>query len=292
LKGFIIASFVILAIFLLTARISAQQASNPPFDFPAHVDVPGEKSDEARYRDMVRRNTTPEPRSGPTPEPRVLKKGLLAPSEQDRASYSDFLRQPNTGLIRLLPRKFLNGHPEQSKTPLKVRGGGRFYSFFYLSHDFAADLELTTDLICKGTGNGVLDCEYPHKLSAASYGMLTNLGNVTLEDVTTNDRRASFMLAYDPPRAQPKARCDMLLFRNGVTVDGQLYKAGLPIQVNATYLLRSIDYGQSDVLVGFRVVREDGDGGVTIAWKLLKQFAPRKFENVVYINPTDKCPIR
>ena len=292
-KSFISASFVILAISLLAVSASAQQASNPPFDFPKHVDVPGEKSDEDRYREMIRRNTERSPREGPSREPRVLKKGLLAPSDQDRASYASFLRQPNTGLIRLLPRELLDGNTDHSKKPLKVRGGGRYYSFSYLSHDYGADLELATDLICKGTRNGILECQHPHKLSAASYGMLTNLGNVTLEDVTINDPRASFMLAYEPLRVQQKARCEMLLFRNGVAIDGQLYKAGLPIHANTTYLLRAFDYGQSDVLVGFRVVREDGDGGVTIAWKLLKQFAPRKLENVVYVTPpTNKCPTR
>jgi hypothetical protein len=291
-KSFICTTFVIFAISLLAASAFAQQASNPPFDFPSHVTVPGEKSDEDRYREMVRRNTERAPREGPPPEPRVLKKGLLAPSDQDRVSYAGFLGQPDTGLIRLLPRELLDGNTDHLKKPLKVRGGGRFYSFSHISHNYGADLELATDLICKGTRNGVLECQHPHKLSAASYGMLTNLGKVTLEDVTINDPRASFMVTYEPPRAQQKARCEMLLFRNGLTIDGQLYKAGLPIYVNNTYLLRAFDYGQSDVLVGFRVVRENGDGGVTIVWKLLKQFAPRKFENVVYLNPKDKCPTR
>jgi len=42
--------------------------------------------------------------------------------------------------------------------------------------------------------------------------------------------------------------------------------------VNTTYLLRSIDYGTSDVLVAFRVFRKDSDGGLIIAWKLLNKF--------------------
>ena len=75
-------------------------------------------------------------------------------------------------------------------------------------------------------------------------------------------------------------------------IDKQVYNSTLPIQLNATYLLRSINYGLSDLLVGFRVARQDTDGSVVIAWKLLKQFAPRKLEKVVYVNTTDKCPIK
>ena len=34
-----------------------------------------------------------------------LEKAFLSPSEKDRAAYANFLRQPDTGLIRLYPRE-------------------------------------------------------------------------------------------------------------------------------------------------------------------------------------------
>jgi hypothetical protein len=46
----------------------------------------------------------------------------------------------------------------------------------------------------------------------------------------------------------------------------------LPVAVNSSYLLRSIDYSNSDVLVAFKVVRKDSDGSVILAWKLLKKY--------------------
>ena len=69
----------------------------------------------------------------------------------------------------------------------------------------------------------------------------------------------------------------------------------LPVDVNATYLLRSINYGKplfvpnppehtignsrkTDVLVLFRVVRKETDGSVTIAWKLLKKYSTPNIE--------------
>jgi hypothetical protein len=55
-------------------------------------------------------------------------------------------------------------------------------------------------------------------------------------------------------------------------MDGALYRSRLPLEIGATYLLRSIVYRESDVLVAFRTVREDTDGSVIIAWKLLKKY--------------------
>jgi hypothetical protein len=59
----------------------------------------------------------------------------------------------------------------------------------------------------------------------------------------------------------------------GATVDEVTYKSRLPVEVNTTFLLRSINYDRTDILVAFRVVRKDADGSVILAWKLLKKYA-------------------
>jgi hypothetical protein len=56
----------------------------------------------------------------------------------------------------------------------------------------------------------------------------------------------------------------------------------VPVEVNATYLLRSISYRDSDILVGLKVIRRDSDGSVVLAWKLLKKFkAPEVDRRIV-----------
>jgi hypothetical protein len=50
------------------------------------------------------------------------------------------------------------------------------------------------------------------------------------------------------------------------------YGSRLPVEVRSTYLLRSIGYSTSDVLVAFKAVREDSDGSIILAWKLLKKY--------------------
>lgn len=71
-----------------------------------------------------------------------------------------------------------------------------------------------------------------------------------------------------------------------------LLRSSLPARVNDTYLLRSISYSESDTLVAFRVVRQDEDGSLIIAWKLLKQYPPPDLADrwVIRLNPATKCP--
>lgn len=50
------------------------------------------------------------------------------------------------------------------------------------------------------------------------------------------------------------------------------YKRSLAVEVGASYLLRSINYRVSDVLVAFKVVRKDADGSIIVAWKLFQKY--------------------
>jgi hypothetical protein len=221
----------------------------------------------------------------PVPEARVIKKGLLAPAAQDRTNHAAFLKQSNTGLVRLLPY--------QPANESLVRGGGAFYSFHYLSHQYGlgSDIQLRRPVIITSGSVSRKSLEGIHDMlsvgfAGADYGMLTNLGMVPLDEITAKDPRALFLAKYEPPRSDPEARCEARRFVSGETIDGLVYKRALPVQTGVTYLLRSINYGASDVLVAFRVARRDDDGSVVIAWKLLKDFRPRELEN---INVKGKC---
>lgn len=199
----------------------------------------------------------------PIREARALKKGILAPSPGDRAGFAGFLRMPNTGLTRLLPREVYDGQTSHPKNLARIRGGGAFYSFALLTHvyGYSSDIELSQ----RGFSVG---------FAGADYGMLTMLGDVPLEQISEKDSRAQFISSYQPPLPEHLARAEARRFRlrGGVTVDGLNYQSRLPVIENSTYLLRSISYHHSDVLVAFRVVRRDQDGSVVIAWKLLKMY--------------------
>jgi len=187
----------------------------------------------------------------------ALEKKFLAPSAEDRADCADLLRQPDTGLIRLLPRD--NNY--KNKKSLTLRGGGAYYSFSRLTHEYGygSDIELQMGYLSVG-------------FAGADFGMLTKLGDLRLEEITLEHQGARFMAAYLPPGELAKARVEQRRFGAGITVDNELYQERLPAEINTAYLLRSINYDTSDVLVAFRVIRKDTDGSLIIAWKLLKNF--------------------
>ena len=261
---------VTLTVSMSTAGALAQQSNIPVPNFPPHGLDPAESG---WYSDMIRAGNE---RQVHHSEPRLLKKGPLAPADEDRTTYAAFLTQPQTGLIRLLPRQF-----NQSKNPdVKINGGGAYYSFAFLSHEygFGSDLELSTTLRFLDGKRLPAWYQFSVGFAGADYGMMTTVDDVALEDITRDDPRVRYLLNYLPRRTEPAARREALAFRRGKLVDLQLYQSSLPIRLNTTYLLRSINYGESDVVVAFRVVRQDTDASVTIAWKLLKKFDPVKLE--------------
>jgi hypothetical protein len=179
----------------------------------------------------------------------ALEKTLLLPSEEDRAAYATLLRQPDTGIIRLVPREN------------KLTIGGGYYSFTRLTHEYGSgsDISLEQDSLSVG-------------FAGADYGMLTNLGDVSLDEITLEHPSVRFISEYVPANRELDARSEYRRFSTGETIGGVPYRTRLPVEVKATYLLRSIDYDRADVLVAFRVVRKDIDRSVIIVWKLLKKY--------------------
>ncbi|HEY2961033.1 MAG TPA: hypothetical protein VGJ37_01355 [Pyrinomonadaceae bacterium] len=197
----------------------------------------------------------------------TLEKSFLAPAEEDQVRYAAFLRQSNTGLIRLLPREKFDGETyKENKKSIVMRGGGSYYSFARLTHEygFGSDIELDQGQFQVG-------------FAGADYGFLTNLGDVPIESVGPETPGVNFFAAYKPPKEEQLARREYRRLSTGAELEGLPVKSRVPVQSNSTYLLRSINYRTSDVLVVFRVVRIDSDGSATIVWKLLKKYGKPEF---------------
>jgi hypothetical protein len=193
---------------------------------------------------------------------------FLSPSSEDLAVFGEFLKQPNTGLIRIFPRRLYENW-------LTIRGGGAYYSFTRLTHEYGqgSDIELlpvpTNDLVVPPTA----EYKFQVGFAGADYGFIVTLGNVPLEKVTIDHGGVKFLVDYNPPSAEPQARSEYRRSQDGVGKNGYSYRREAPVIVNYTYALRSINYNTSDVLVAFRVVRRESDGSVVILWKRLKQFS-------------------
>jgi hypothetical protein len=194
----------------------------------------------------------------------ILEKQILEPSAQDRAAYADFLQLPNTGLVRLLPREKYDDQAYRgiAKSSVTIRGGGAYYSFSANTHDYNA-------------GRSEIGLEMRHLsvgFAGANYGMLARLDGARLEDLSNEVPGVIFLANYKAVSTEPEARVEQRRFGTGATIDGMSYKTRLRVEVGATYILRSVNYSSSDVLVAFRVDREDSDGSIIIAWKLLQKY--------------------
>jgi len=181
-------------------------------------------------------------------------KVFLAPSSEDLSAFAEFLRQPDTGMARLMPRETYDGK-------LLVRGGGAYYSFGGLTNEYGAGSDI-------GLERGQLRVGF----AGANFGFLTALGDLVIDGVTGEHAGVSFLTEFKAPSAEPDAREQQQRTGRGFEVDGFTYRSVLPATLNTTYALRSINYLVSDVLVVFRVTRQDADGSLILVWKILKKF--------------------
>lgn len=195
-----------------------------------------------------------------------LEEQFLQPSEADKAEWAELLKEPKTGLIRLLPReKFDSETYKENKKTLTIRGGGAYYSFTRLTHEygFGSDIELDSNNLNVG-------------FAGADYGMIMKIGDVPLQEVSIDNSSVGLLARYEPPSNEPEVRVEQRRFMTGTTLDAQPVKSRVPVETHSTYILRSISFDRSDVLVAMRVARRDSDGSIIVAWKLLHKYhAPK-----------------
>src|SRR6266436_6036309 len=173
-----------------------------------------------------------------------LEDQFLSPAEQDRNAYKELLSQPDTGLIRLLPREVYESEAyKKNQKTLTIRGGGAYYSFAKLTHEYGygSDLELESGSLSVG-------------FAGADYGMMINLGDVSLDEISTDYPRAFSLLNYAAAKDESQARVERRQIQAGRLLDGDTYKTRVPVTIGTTFLLRSINYDYTDVLVAFRTV--------------------------------------
>ena len=247
---------LLLLLFAISSISNAQALPKLP-----NADFRSEKSEEERANERTRAEFLGEI-STLNREPKVLTKGLLAPSWQDRNQHEQFLKQSRTGLIRLLPREVYDSQTYTPPVRVNIRGGGAYVSFFHRTHEYGygSDLQLDRNTFSVG-------------FAGADYGMIANLGNIPIDEISKNDPRFVFMLNYERRTIESEARAEARTFRSGSTVDAVTYRSRVPAKPQSTYLVRSIAFGTSDVLAAFRVERFDNDGSAIIAWKILKSFS-------------------
>jgi hypothetical protein len=220
---------------------------------------------------------------------------MRAPNPQDLVTYSAFLSQPGTGIVRLLP-----GYNCESKFVVRVDGncannlpGGSFHRFREdaLSGDIVF---LDGDLVAEGF---------------FSNSIMTGLGNIPLDQVSSETRGMKFLTEFKPEADLALVKKQYLQVLKGVEVGEHVYANRLSAVPDMTYALRIIAYKNGnnvnkrlnryqllgiepppesqdlmflalkqdtrvDLTVSFRVIRKDADGSITLIWKELSRKEP------------------
>ncbi len=224
-------------------------------------------------------------------------KQLLTPLPEDKAAFAEFLRQDNTGIIRLLPKgKYefsrtvaVNRDPD---TILPLLGGGAFYSFSEKTQKFGPWSEIALD-------NGVFVTGFISR----GFGILTNIGDVPLDSVTPTSPGVEFLSDFNPPALFADSLAQKKKNSEGFKTGNFAYRNAQPARLNSTYVLRSVVYKReffinplsgliyirpdtlawlqfegSNILVAFRVVRQYEDGSMVLVWKRLKKYSIPKLK--------------
>jgi hypothetical protein len=184
---------------------------------------------------------------------RAKEEAFLAPDPSDLTG-SVAQKPEDGGVIRLMPREKYQG-------VLRINGWGAYYSFTRLTHEYGygSDLELQQGKLLVG-------------FAGANFGFIAELGDVQLETVSLGSAGVPELAQYRPPGDEPHARIEQSRFQHAFRDGALTYVSRVDAKVGQTFALRSINYRQADVLVAFRVVRQDVDGSLIIAWKMLRQY--------------------
>lgn len=191
----------------------------------------------------------------------VLEKYVLATSDTDRQEFAAFLTQPQTGLIRLLPRE------KYDRKLMTMNGGGAYYSFVRSTHEYGQGSDIALE-------QGQLSVGF----AGADYGLILNVGDISLDQVTSDHLAARALLEYTPPTKEAAVRAEYQKLWQGIELAGFTFTSRVPAKVSNTYLLRSISHDRSDIVTTFRIVRQDTDGSIILAFKVLKKFTAPKME--------------
>lgn len=212
----------------------------------------------------------------------------VAPSGEMLAKYADLLRQPNTGIFKLVPdtgcapnMRVVSAREDCLR--YSMPGAANSYSFrtenYRIKH--LADITFDGDEL---TVTGLF-----------MHGLVTKLGDLPVESVGLSTNGLKFIVDFKPSNSADDVRLIDDSFAKGIEVKGFRYAKASPAEENMTYAYRGVAYRgklvrsadgvmyneldydkREDVIVAFRIVEKAMDGSITIVWKQLAEYeSPR-----------------
>ncbi len=216
---------------------------------------------------------------------------LIAVDDKLLEKYSAFLKQPNTGIVKLLSfqenKLAVNDVRTQSAFP-NIPGSGTYYSFVKRNHiaDEWAQIRLYDSVFLPAysemkrttiasSGGAAQSFTYT---SGNEFAVFAELGNMPLENVNLEHPALKFLLDFLPPKDTIELANQRKILRTGIVKDNLRFQGGALSKTDTTYAMRSINYKKTDAVYIFRVINQSNDGSVLLLWKQLKSFSPNELK--------------
>jgi hypothetical protein len=223
------------------------------------------------------------------PNERELK--TVAVESEIIEKYKTFLSKNNTGIFRLMPDFGCNENKnvvviKEECQKYSMPGGGSSFSFRRNTYRLRrlADLAFKDNIFFSG--------------GKYTQGIIGVMGDVDLEKISINSVGIKQLSEFVPAAEYSAIEKQFKKIEQGLIVSGVLFSNKLKSKENITYVLRSIAYrGKSyqaiadrlvydefefdkrfDILVAFRVLKKEKDGGLIILWKELERKESPKIE--------------
>ncbi len=213
---------------------------------------------------------------------------LSAPAEY-YGKYAEFLKAKNTGIARIFPDRDCDKglvvsvqELERCSNTAQITGAGSLYSIrlskmpdnlpfdVILGYIGQSDIHFIGDKFV--VGNKTIQ------------DIIADVGDVNFADVTLESDSVKFLKNYKPSDSASKLDLQKQILAKGVSANGYSYSSSASVNLNETYVLRSIAYyyvnykygyyknfWNTDLTAAFKVVGQEKDGSVIILWKKLEQ---------------------
>lgn len=213
-------------------------------------------------------------------------KAKLLPPKAYYIKYAELLKDEKMNLMRLFVDTHCNDGKIVSVTELENcagvvpgKGGGSFYSFItgtnsvYTTDNW--DINFIGDKFA--VGNETIQT------------VISLIGNIDLKDINLKSKSLKFLNDYKPADTIAGIQEQNKILEKGIVFNEFTYSNQAPVNLNETYIVRSIAYKLKteirqrdnlergiDKTISFTIVGQEKDGSLIILWKELRREFPRK----------------
>ena len=211
-------------------------------------------------------------------KPSELELESIEPDPEIKRQYKQFLARKNTGIFRLVADAGCSENAKvisASEACLKYTMPGSGNSFSFRTANYR--IRHLSDLM--------LSAQNFYIPGILMHGMMTRLGDVPIDTVTLQTAGIDFLTEFKATSDYERAKAIEEVVLKGLERNGFVYARSYPVSENSTYAMRIIAYDgkvlravpgahydemdfdrRRDMVVAFRVVNKDPEGGVTIVW--------------------------